>query len=173
MTTIARPTSAASRIPLPILGMALFLMAETMLFAGLISTAGVLRTNTHQGWNPEALPKLPLWLTATNMAILLISGWLLHCRRLPTSIVLGVIFFIIQGIEWSRLLFTGIQSTATVYAGVFYTLIGLHALHVLAGLACLLYAARAPQNLIRLRACTMYWLFVVLVWPLLYSLVYL
>jgi len=169
----ARPRPIQSRIALPVIGMALFLMAETMLFAGLISTSMVLRATTRQGWNVDALPKLPLWISAANMAVLLTSGWLLWGRQLKGAVALGTIFVAVQGAEWSRVLMYGIRSGASVYAGVFYTLIGTHALHVIAGLACLMWAARKSDNALAVRVCSMYWFFVVIVWPILYWLVYL
>jgi len=67
-----------------------------------------------------------------------------------------------------------------VYGGLFYTIIGFHAAHVLGALIWLVIVwskARrgryTQQHYVGLQTCAMYWVFVVALWPLLYGLVYL
>ena len=55
-------------------GMLVFLGAETMFFAGLISTFLVFRLG-HQIWPPAALPRLPVEVTGINTLILLGSAY--------------------------------------------------------------------------------------------------
>ena len=85
-----------------------------------------------------------------------------------------------QGYEWVRLVSFGLTVSAGAYGGTFYTLIGTHAAHVIAavlwaGLTVLLAACGrfADGRTGALRACMIYWHFVVLLWPILYVLVYL
>src|SRR4051812_20176388 len=94
----ARHTSL--RVDSGVLGMALFLMAETMLFAGLISAATVLRANSTANWTDQ--PRLPVWLTLSNMLVLLSSGAMLALSRGRGSFVrlatgLGALFLLVQG----------------------------------------------------------------------------
>ena len=86
-----------------------------------------------------------------------------------------------QGYEWARLISYGLHVTSGAYGATFYTLIGLHAAHVIGALVWLL-AARCiwPRDgrfldgrAGVLRACAIYWHFVVALWPILYVAVYL
>jgi cytochrome c oxidase subunit 3 len=178
------------RIPNAVLGVLIFLGAEAMLFAGLISACVVLRAGSAM-WPPLDQPRLPVAVTAVNTVILLCSGytmWRAHAairrsqpadlrRWLAATALLGGVFLLVQGTEWVRLLRYGLTG---VYGGVFYTLIGCHGLHVLGALVVVLvvlrgaargqYTARSHATV---TACQLYWFFVVGVWPLLYVLVYL
>ena len=86
-----------------------------------------------------------------------------------------------QGYEWIRLIRYGLTVPSGAYGTTFYTLIGTHAAHVPRRLVWLgvTAGARRPRPLhrrpgaARLRACAMYWHFVVALWPILYVAVYL
>jgi heme/copper-type cytochrome/quinol oxidase subunit 3 len=110
-------------------------MAETMLFAGLLSAAAVLRAK-HEGiWPPPNQPRLPMPITLANMAVLLASGATLAIakskpRLLAITAALATVFLAVQGYEWSRLLSFGLGTNVGPYAGIFYALIATHALHV-------------------------------------------
>jgi Heme/copper-type cytochrome/quinol oxidase, subunit 3 len=93
---------------------------------------------------------------------------------------LGTGFLLIQGFEWVRLLHFGLTVSSSVYGGLFYTLIGFHGAHVCGALVWLLVVwIKARQgkynrrNEVGLQMCSMYWIFVVALWPVLYGLVYL
>ncbi|HSF01356.1 MAG TPA: cytochrome c oxidase subunit 3 [Solirubrobacterales bacterium] len=187
-------SSLASRpagVPSATLAMALFIATEVMFFAGLVSAFLVLRAEALV-WPPTGQPRLPLGVTGLNTVLLVASGWtvqrgLAALRAgarpgpwLEATALLGALFLGIQGAEWVRLVGFGLTTTSSLYGGIFYTLVGAHALHVLAALVALLvvtararrgrYRADAPEGL---ELCRMYWLFVVAVWPVLYVLVYL
>jgi heme/copper-type cytochrome/quinol oxidase subunit 3 len=171
--------------------MALFIATEAMFFAGLVSAFLVLRAEALV-WPPTGQPRLPVGVTGVNTALLLGSAWTVQraltalragdgpSRWLGATAGLGALFLVIQGSEWARLVGFGLTTTSSLYGGIFYTLVGAHALHVLAALVALLvvtararrgrYRADAPEGL---ELCRMYWLFVVAVWPVLYVLVYL
>ena len=178
------------RTPIPsgVLGMAIFLATEAMFFAGLISAFWVLRAQTPL-WPPPDQPRLPVALTGANTLVLLASGWTAHlavrARRrgraagpwLDATALLGLVFLGVQGTEWVRLLGYGLTTSSSLYGATFYTLVGAHALHVVAALVVLLVirggGGRAGPQLERLELTRVYWLFVVAVWPVLYVLVYL
>lgn len=173
--------------------MALFLGSEAVLFATLIAAYLALRAGA-EAWPPPGQPRLPILLTGFNTALLLISAatmWqalrairiahLAACRRwLAVTLGLGIVFLGIQGSEWARLVGYGLRVSSGTYGGMFYTVIGMHALHVLAAVVVLgLVSWRArgrPYTRARhidVAVGSLYWVFVVAVWPLLYVLVYL
>jgi heme/copper-type cytochrome/quinol oxidase subunit 3 len=161
--------------------MVLLLMAETMLFAGLIAACVLLRTRTFAIWPPADLPRLPSGVTLAGTLLLLASAPALAAatqgrrkRWVLVAAVLGATFLTVQSIEWIHMLGWRPQDDAA-YAGIFYALIGIHGLHVLGGLAALVWTAltpTAPTAPLRLKVCAMYWYFVVAVWPVIYGLVY-
>jgi cytochrome c oxidase subunit 3 len=175
-----------------VLGMALFLGTETMLFAGLISALLILRA-ANDAWPPPGQPRLPVGVTGLNTVVLLLSAVTMRratsaarqrdCERAPrwlnATALLGAVFLIIQGREWVQLVHYGLNASSSPFGATFYTLIGCHALHVLAALATLVVVrVRAGRWLSRdagrgaLDVCELYWFFVVGVWPILYLLVY-
>jgi heme/copper-type cytochrome/quinol oxidase subunit 3 len=178
-------------VPSGILGMALFIATEAMFFAGLISAFLVLRAEALQ-WPPFDQPRLPVGVTGVNTAILLASGWTMRravaalrigeagpTRWMGVTALLGVVFLSIQGFEWVRLVGFGLTTTSSLYGATFYTLVGIHGLHVASAVVALLvHLARAASGRFeageeaRLLPMAMYWYFVVAIWPLLYLLVY-
>jgi heme/copper-type cytochrome/quinol oxidase subunit 3 len=167
--------------------------AEVMLFAGLISGFFVLRFGAAV-WPPPFQPRLPVAVTGVNTVILLASSVAVAAAvralargavsrvvaRLGVAAALGATFLVVQGYEWVRLIGFGLTASSGAYGATFYTLIGAHALHVVGALVWLgvarafvrsgrVSAARAGG----LRACAMYWHFVVGLWPILYVTVYL
>jgi len=192
----ARPKKAAPPRRLlanQVLGVLVFLGAEMMLFAGLISALVILRANA-DAWPPPGQPRLPVELTAVNTLVLLASAvpmWLAvrsaaarsgaDLRKwLAVTTALGSLFLVIQGSEWVRLVQYGLNVQSGAYGGTFYALIGCHGLHVVGGvltLWCVMrrassgrYTAGDPAGV---NAAGLYWAFVVGIWPLLYYLVYL
>lgn len=167
--------------------------AEVMLFAGLISAFFVLRMGAAV-WPPPLQPRLPVAITGVNTLVLLASsvavvGAVRALRRgaltavgarLGAAALLGTTFLAVQGFEWIRLVGFGLTVSSGAYGGTFYTLIGAHALHVVGALVWLALTVRlvrngaiSPERSGALRACAMYWHFVVALWPVLYVAVYL
>lgn len=175
------------------LAMLFFLSAETMLFAAFVSGFFVLRLAAPQ-WPPPLQPRLPVIVTGFNTFVLLTSsaalivamGAFRHrdrtrlVRGLALTAALGTLFLAVQGYEWVRLIHYGLHVTSGAYGGTFYTLIGLHAAHVLGALVWLGVALRLAArgrfldgHAGILRACAIYWHYVVGLWPILYVSVYL
>jgi heme/copper-type cytochrome/quinol oxidase subunit 3 len=180
------------RVPNVILGMAAFLASETMLFLGLVSSYLVIRSRIAR-WPPIGQPRFPAALTAVTTLVLVASAFTMAAalrslrgadadrgrRLLVSTLGLGALFLVVQGIEWVRLVQFGL-ARGTVYGGLFYTIVGAHALHLVAALVALAWTTRAvargriaPDRDEALTAMAMYWWFVVAVWPVLYALVYL
>lgn len=180
-------------VPNAVLGMWLFLFVEIMMFIGLISAYLVLRSQAGI-WPPPGQPRLPVEVTAFNTILLLASGWTMWqvlpalrrdgparaARWIWFTFGLGTAFLVLQGVEWLRLVHFGLTTSSSIYGGLFYTLIGMHGLHVCAALAALglavnglqrnRYTAARPDGLLAIR---LFWFFVTGIWPVLYALVYL
>ena len=165
----------------PVLGMILFVLAEIMVFAAFISAFIIVKSN-FTNWPPMGQPRLPVGVTAFNSVFLLASVYFIaktHRLKLNflVSIVLGLLFVLLQGREWFHLLRFGLTMTSSVYGSFFYVIIGFHALHVLGAVAALtLMYTRLLKGTLQnesLKAIRVFWFFVVALWPILYALVYL
>ena len=175
------------------LGTVMLLGAEAMFFAGLMGAFLVFRIGSTV-WPPPFQPRLPTGVTGINTLILLTSAVTMRLalqanrhgaqarlmRMLSWTAALGATFLVVQGYEWVRLLHFGLTVSSSVYGGLFYTLIGFHGAHVFGALTWLLVVwlkARrgrySRQHDAGLQTCSMYWIFVVGLWPVLYGLVYL
>ena len=177
------------------LAMLILLGAEIMFFAGLIGTFLVFRLGSVTWPPPSQIDvRLPIGVTGLNTIILLLSGYTMfqalrairqdrqkELRNwLFVTGLLGVVFLIVQGSEWIRLVHHGFTLSSGVYGSIFYVLIGCHALHVLVAVFWLLAVlARAiagrfsVNHHVGVEVCAIYWAFVVVLWPILYVLVYL
>lgn len=175
------------------LGVMMFIGAEVMFFAGLIGAFLVLRLSSDV-WPPPSQPRLPVLVTGFNTLVLLASGLTMHAavrairsnhlmqlvKCLGVTGLLGFVFLGIQGYEWVRLIQFGLTMKSGLYGSTFYALIGLHGLHVLGGLVwvgVVYWQARAhrysSRSMTGVEVCSMYWTFVVALWPVLFGLVYL
>ncbi len=189
MSAVIAAERPAPAVPNAVLGTAVFLFTEVMLFAGLISAFVVLRAQDTD-WPPPGQPRLPIVTTAANTVVLLASGLFtafavaarrrgrdVVARDLARALALGALFVAVQGWEWTRLVAYGLSTSRGVYAGAFYATVGVHALHAVAGLGVLAWAlrraTRGALSLASLQASAMFWGFVVGLWPLLYGIVYL
>jgi heme/copper-type cytochrome/quinol oxidase subunit 3 len=175
------------------LAVLMFLGAEAMFFAGLMGAYIVFRVGAAV-WPPPFQPRLPVGVTGVNTVFLLASAVTIRValrsarrgdgtqlvRWLGLTALLGAIFLAVQGYEWIELIQFGLTVSSSVYGGLFYTLIGFHALHVFGALVWLMVVfalARrgryAKDRYLGVQTCAMYWTFVVALWPALYGLVYL
>lgn len=102
-----------------------------------------------------------------------LSLWLL-------TLVLGGLFLFGTAQEWHRLIYEkGLTISTNLFGTTYYSLVGLHAFHVTAGLAMLFVvlifalAGRITQNHSgRIAILSMYWHFVDAVWVVVFTVVY-
>lgn len=187
------PAPEPSGIGANLLGMLVFIASEAVLFLTLIVTFAVVRAG-YPEWPPSDQPRLPVMVSFFNTLVLLGSGaamlgsWI-NMRRgrvrssgrlLSAATLLGILFLVVQGVEWVRLIDFGLTVTRNIYGAVFYVMIGMHALHVLIAVLGLLYVVRrfskgayTRDEHDGLTMGGMFWGFVVLVWPGLFVFVYL
>jgi cytochrome c oxidase subunit III len=175
------------------LAMLFLICGEVMFFGGLVSAFFVLRASSAL-WPPPLQPRLPVEVTGVNTLVLLASSAAMIAalralrrgdtrglvRRLLIAAGLGTAFLLVQGYEWARLVQFGLTVSSSAYGSTFYTLIGAHAVHVVTAVVwvgvTVLLAVRGrfvDGRTGPLRACAIYWHFVVALWPILYVAVYL
>ena len=96
------------------------------------------------------------------------------------TIVLGALFLYGTGREWHRLIYEhGLTISTNLFGTTYYSLVGLHAFHVTAGLILLsivlffgLAGGVGPEQSARVDAISMYWHFVDAVWVIVFTVVY-
>src|SRR3972149_5879316 len=129
------------------------------------------------GEPPPVLPQTPI-----GNKVWLADLVFLRAEAIVFAGLMGgyIVFLAVQGYEWLRLIQFGLTVSSSVYGGLFYTLIGFHALHVFGALVWLTVVfalARrghySKDRYLGVQTCAMYWTFVVALWPALYGLVYL
>ena len=186
VVTNPRPTPLVSNA---VLGTSIFIFTEAMLFAGLISAHTIARASAPLGWPPPGQPRLPFEETALNTAALLASGMAVFLAQrtfrrdrrralvpLCLAVALGAGFVGFQGVEWVQLIREGLTLTSSTHGAFFYLIVGVHALHAIAALLALGWAAMRLRNGVlppsAFAAVALFWYFVVGVWPVIYLRVY-
>ena len=132
-----------------VLGMWIFLATLTVLFLAAIAGYLVVRLKA-TAWPPPGMPRLPagLWLAT----VVLVAGSVtIHraqrairrgnlrtsTRWLATTLALGVAFVAVQSWNWWGLIRVRLTAASNLYAFTFFMLTGLHAAHVVGGIALL------------------------------------
>ncbi|HEY3357641.1 MAG TPA: cytochrome c oxidase subunit 3 [Polyangia bacterium] len=169
-----------------------FVASEATFFAFLILAylyfgAQVTRVAAHElSVGRMALFSGLLW--ASSLTLLLAERALRRERRrgfgvaLGATVALGVAFLAGEAGEWAELIHRGATVSRDLFGTTFFTLTGVHGLHVAVGLVVLVVAgglarvaagrgAGAPSHL--LGAAAIYWHFVDVVWLVIYPVVYL
>lgn len=185
-----RPRRAEKVVSNGVLGMILVVFVEVMLFAGFISAFVIVKARAVGSvWPPPNQPRLPFERTAINTTMLIASGIVLLIAHrayqrgnrsigslLMVAILLGGTFVALQGAEWVALLQEGLTLTSSTYGSLFYTIIGAHAAHAVVAIGLLGWAwLRLMAGTLTREAMStvsLFWYFVVLVWPFLYFQVY-
>lgn len=170
-----------------VLGMAIFLISLTILFAATMAGYIIVRLRAAQ-WPPPGTPSLPwgLWIST---AILIgcsaaIHRALLKARQgdqrtlrhsLVAAFACGAGFLAAQTINWISLVAVELTIKSSLYAFTFYTLTGLHAAHVIGGLVQLGIVTRrafegryGPGAHIGVTLSAMYWHFLDAMWLVLF-----
>jgi cytochrome c oxidase subunit 3/cytochrome o ubiquinol oxidase subunit 3 len=96
------------------------------------------------------------------------------------TIVQGGVFLFGTGLEWHRLIYErGLTISTNLFGTTYYSLVGLHAFHVTAGLAMLLAVGVfglaglvGREHAARVGVLSMYWHFVDAVWVVVFTVVY-
>lgn len=179
-------------VPSSVLGTMIFVATETMFFMALMSAYFVIRSRAITPWSPPELIRLPVLATAANTLVLMVSGVLmilaesnyrqpgkkrsLGATLYTQSMVLGALFVGIQGYEWINLIRYGMTIQSGLFGATFFLLIGSHGLHALSAILVMVSLwSKVSHHTLKpdqLRAMTIFWLFIVGIWPILYGVVY-
>ena len=96
------------------------------------------------------------------------------------TFVLGAIFLVGTGVEWHKLIYEdGLTISTNLFGTTFYSLVGLHASHVIIGLSALLLVLILTitghvrqEHAERIQILALYWHFVDGVWIIVFTVVY-
>ena len=180
-------------IPNGKLGMWIFLASEVMLFGGFISSYVILRTGSDFFVIP-AKEMLGVPLATLNTFVLITSSVSMVMaldsiqkgnnkgliRYLIITILLAFCFLGIKSYEYPHKWHEGITISSGLFGSFYFTLTGLHMLHVIGGIVFMFYilvnAIRGrytSQSHARVEYAGLYWHFVDLVWVILFPIFYL
>jgi cytochrome o ubiquinol oxidase subunit III len=173
-------------------GFWIFILGDMIMFSALFAAYAVLRGNTAGGPTGAELFNLRNVFIET-MCLLLSSytcglGALSAERRQPArflifalfTFVLGAAFLIIEGTEFARMVEMGAGPTRSAFLSAFFTLVGMHGIHVASGLIALIYLVAQvivhglrAAVLRRLLCWSLFWHALDIVWVGVFTLVYL
>ncbi|MBI4042149.1 MAG: heme-copper oxidase subunit III [Deltaproteobacteria bacterium] len=175
-------------------GIWLFLASEVMLFGALFSAYVLLRVGADTWPRGSALLNVPLatlntMLLITSSVTMVMSWASLKVNNFgkyrfyfASTIFLGLAFLVVKSFEYgAKFEHNHFPSTDTFYA-IYFTLTGLHGLHVLGGILVNTYLLstaksmwnRDPEHMTnRIECAGLYWHFVDLVWIFLFPVLYL
>lgn len=194
MSTIATPlpeTTAAWTLPYRgKVGMACLIFAESAIFTIFVVAYLFYLGKSLIGPTPREVLETPIFFTvcllSSSLTIHFAARFLERGRRGAflllwlLTIVLGALFLYGTGQEWHRLIYGhGLTISTNLFGTTYYSLVGLHASHVTAGLIMLIIvlffglAGRiGPEQSARLDVLSLYWHFVDAVWVVVFAVVY-
>ena len=170
--------------------MAGLIIAESAIFTIFVAAYLFYVGKSLTGPTPGEVLEVPIFYTicllSSSLTIHLATKWLARDRLgiflglWVLTIVLGGTFMYGTGQEWHRLIYQhGLTISTNLFGTTYYSLVGLHAFHVTAGLLMLLIVAifalvgrvRVQQSH-RVEVLAMYWHFVDAVWVVVFTVVY-
>jgi len=178
---------SATGVPTGRLAVWWLLASEIFIFGGLITCFVLIKLNGTPGFEDASLTSVTAG--AINTFVLLTSSLsivLAHAaiekgdreksfRYIWYTIGGGVIFLVIKTYEYTGKIIHGHVITENLFWSFYYTMTGLHALHVIGGMvimALISFDIRKGHNYQRVELIGIYWHFVDLVWIFLFPLLY-
>ena len=190
-TTEIRPDTGLTN---PKLGIWLFLASEVMLFGSLFASYVLLRTGAASWPDASEIVSVPLAMLNTIVliasSVTMVLAWValkngrLGGFRLYMGLTLlgGAIFLAVKAVEYSDKFSHGLYPATSNFLGLYFTMTGLHAIHVIAGMVVNLFLwgpgvrmwhSNRVQFINRVEVTGVYWHFVDLVWIFLFPVLYL
>lgn len=190
-TVAARPDTGLHNAKL---GIWLFLASEVMLFGALFSSYILLRVAAPEWPHGYSLLNVPLATLNTvilisssvtmvlSWASLMMKDFSKYRRYMGLTILCGLGFLVVKGFEWGMEFEHGISPAKDLFYGTYFTMAGLHALHVIGGIIVNIYFwgpgskmwNTEPERFTnRVEVAGLYWHFVDLVWIFLFPTLYL
>ncbi len=194
MSAIASPlpeTPAAWKLPYRgKVGMACLIFAESAIFTIFVVAYLYYVGKSFSGPTPREVLETPIFYTicllSSSLTIHFAAKLLERGRRGAflllwlLTITLGALFLYGTGQEWHRLIYEhGLTVSTNLFGTTYYSLVGLHAFHVSAGLVmlCIVFifglAGRVSLDQSpRVQVLSLYWHFVDAVWVVVFAVVY-
>jgi cytochrome c oxidase subunit 3 len=190
-TVTARPDTGLNNAKL---GVWLFLASEVMLFGALFSSYILLRVAAPVWPHGYELLSVPLATFNTvvliSSSVTMVMAWASLQMKdfgkyrlyMGLTILAAVIFLVVKAFEYYEHVHIGEVPASSTFYAIYYTLTGLHGLHVVGGLVVNSYfwgpGARMwrtePERFAnRIEIAGLYWHFVDLVWIFLFPVLYL
>lgn len=170
--------------------MACLIIAESAIFTIFVVAYIFYIGKSLSGPTPRDVLEVPIFYTicllSSSLTVHFAEKFLEHSRRGAflaawlLTIILGGLFLYGTGHEWHHLIYEkGLTITTNLFGTTYYSLVGLHAFHVTAGLIMLLIvlffglAGRVgAEHTVRIQVLSMYWHFVDAVWVVVFTVVY-
>ena len=171
-------------------GMACLIFAESAIFTIFVVAYLFYLGKSLTGPTPREVLETPIFYTICLLSSSLtihLAGKLLENGRRGAflllwllTIALGALFLYGTGQEWRRLIYEhGLTISTNLFGTTYYSLVGLHAFHVTAGLIMLtlvllfgLAGRVGPEQSARVDVLSLYWHFVDAVWVVVFTVVY-
>jgi cytochrome c oxidase subunit III len=171
-------------------GMACLIFAESAIFTIFVVAYLYYVGKSLSGPTPREVLETPIFYTICLLSSSLtihFAGKLLERGRRTAfllswllTIALGALFLYGTGQEWHRLIYeNGLTISTNLFGTTYYSLVGLHAFHVAAGLIMLsvvlffgLAGRVGPEHSARVNVLSLYWHFVDSVWVIVFTVVY-
>jgi len=171
-------------------GMACLIFAESAIFTIFVVAYLYYVGESLSGPTPREVLETPIFYTICLLSSSLtvhFAGKLLERGRRTAfllswllTIALGALFLFGTGQEWHRLIYEhGLTISTNLFGTTYYSLVGLHAFHVAAGLIMLsvvlffgLAGRVGPEHSARVNVLSLYWHFVDSVWVIVFTVVY-
>jgi cytochrome c oxidase subunit 3 len=190
-TTEIRPDTGLTN---PKLGIWLFLASEVMLFGSLFSSYALLRTGAPSWPDQSTIVSVPLatlnTLVLISSSVTMVMAWSsLNARRvdrfriyLGLTLLLGAVFLVVKAVEYGDKFSHGLLPATNNFLGLYFTMTGLHAVHVIGGIIVNAYLlgpglrmwkAEPVRFTNRVEIAGIYWHFVDVVWIFLFPVLYL
>ncbi|MFC5865079.1 heme-copper oxidase subunit III [Acidicapsa dinghuensis] len=173
-----------------VVGMACLIIAEASIFIIFIVAYLYYAGKSLSGPTPHEVLELPIFtsicLISSSITVHFAGSALHHGKRNATSlwlaltVLLGGIFLVGTGQEWYQLIYhDGLTISTNLFGTTFYSLVGLHASHVIVGLIMLslslifsLTGQMTSAHSEKLEVLSLYWHFVDAVWIVVFLVVY-
>ncbi len=173
-----------------IVGMACLILAEATIFLIFVVAYLFYLGKSLSGPTPDDVLTLPIFTTicllSSSLTVHLAVSSLQKGAKslcslwLAATVLLGSIFLAGTGMEWHHLIDRdGLTIRTNLFGTTFYSLVGLHATHVVVGLfmlsLALLFSLRGSMTAAhtgRLEVLSLYWHFVDAVWVVVFLVVY-
>ena len=179
------------------LGIWIFLASEVMLFGGLFSAYVFLRMAAPAGdfeyWgNKLSIPMATInTLVLISSSVTVIMAWASlklkdfgkYKLYMGLTLLCSFMFLVIKYFEYTGKFHHGIFPSSSTFMGIYFTLTGLHGLHIIGGIVVMGYMWLPIGNKMwktnpemftnRVEVAGLYWHFVDLVWIFLFPILYL